>query len=150
MMDTYYKKEDWHDTRLTHKQAAIYFSRAIATKNIVFEQVDGKIVGYLEIWRLDKDQLARIINDDNIDVLNENLTRGEFVFVNNMYVDEQYRGRSIARRIKRVMENINANYPYLGVIMRDLKYNRRLRIMKRKSMGVKKYNNVSNRLGEVK
>ena len=133
MMNTYFNKEKFHRKLLSHNDAALYFSRAIATKNIVFEVIDQNIVGYLEIWRLDKEQLAKIVNYENIDSLHENLTRGEFVFIAGLYIDKAYRRKSIVQKLKRKMEDIQSNHPYLGVVMDDLKYNRRLRIMKRDS-----------------
>lgn len=134
LMTTYFHKLPYQDKKLSANDAALYFSRAIATGNIVFHyNSDNDIIGYLDIWRVDKDQLARLFNYECVDCIHENLTRGEFVFISDLFVEPEYRGKSVARKLKRSMEQIQRSQPYLGVVMDDFKYQRRLRIMKRDS-----------------
>jgi len=118
LLDTYFNKEDWHKERLSPESAEVFYRRQLEEKNIVFLKSSNseKILGYLEIWWLDKEQLGRIINQKEFNAFNEDLSEGKFVFVASAYIEEGHRNRKHLHRLNQMMKDQHKDRPYIGII----------------------------------
>lgn len=87
----YLTQEKWHKNKLTVEQSNEYHERLLVQGNIITYVVAGIVVGYLEYWRINTEQLGRIIIGQPILTDKEDILNGPIAYVNNMYIDVNYR-----------------------------------------------------------
>ncbi len=85
LWDIYNTKEDWHKKRLNEEEFYRYTFRLINTNNLFYEMVDGKVTGYVEVWRINYEQFGRISCGEKFYVYDENITDGCIAYINNMW-----------------------------------------------------------------
>ena len=119
LVDTYLFKEDWHQSKLSADFARDYFRKLISINNVVVLREDDEPVGYLSVWFLDKDQLARLINGDDFYALDEDITDGDFVFVSNAFIEHGKRNRGRINKLKNMMKENHKDRDYVGIIYQD-------------------------------
>lgn len=117
LIDTYNNKEDWHTTRMEHWQVKEHFRRQLTHDNVTFMTgTDDEIVGYLEIYWLNKYQAANVMNNKFFDVLEENLTEGDIVYVASAYLEPKYRGKGNIHDLNRMMKEKHKDRNYVGIM----------------------------------
>lgn len=120
LLDTYFHKENWHDGKLNEQQAEEHFSQQLERDNITFMKGnEDDIVGYLEIYWLDNRQLGKIINRKFFDVLAEDLTKGDFVYVASAYLEPEFRNKGYIDDLKRMMKDKHKDHDYIGIIYEE-------------------------------
>jgi len=120
LIDTYKNKEDWHDTRMKDWQVKEHYQRQLGRGNIVFMYDDNdEPVGYLEIYWLDNKQLGKMINKKFFDVLAEDLTDGDFVYVASAYLEPEYRNKGYIYDLNRLMKDKHKDHEYVGIIYEE-------------------------------
>ena len=119
LLDTYYNKEDWHESRLPQAEAKQYYEEQIKNKNIEFLKDKGKIVGYLEIWFLDKEQTERIIAGEFFDCLKENITDGLIAYVQTAYIEKEHRGKRNLMKLNKDLQYKHKDGDWVGIMYQD-------------------------------
>lgn len=87
----YLNQETWHKKKLSEAEANIYHERLLLQGNIITYGKDNVLVGYIEFWRINADQLGRIIIGDPILTDVEDIVSGPIAYINNMFVLEESR-----------------------------------------------------------
>jgi hypothetical protein len=101
----YQHVETWHKKKLSNAEANLYHERLLMQGNIVTIVEDGVLKGYIEIWRINYEQLGRLMCGETIFAFDENITDGNIAYVNNGWIAEDYRNIDMARKLeKKFME----------------------------------------------
>ena len=120
LVDTYMEKEDWHNGRLPNWAVKEHYKRQLTRNNVTFlTGAEDDIIGYLEIYWLDNQQLGKIINKKFFDVLAENLVHGDFVFVASAYIEPEHRNKGFIYDLNRKMKAKHKDRNYIGIIYED-------------------------------
>ena len=120
LIDTYLNKEQWHESRLEPWAAKEHYKRQLDRGNSKFlHGTDDEIVGYLEIYWLDSQQLGKIVNKKFFDVLAENLIDGDFVYVASSYLEKEYRGQGYIHDLNQDMKDKHKDRDYVGIIYEE-------------------------------
>ena len=119
LVDTYLFKEDWHSTKLAEPLAREYFQKLIDSNNVVVMREGAEAIGYLSIWWLDQDQIARKLNGKDVHAVDENITDGDFVFVSNAYVEPQHRNKKKINSLNQMMKDKHKDRDYVGIIYQN-------------------------------
>ena len=119
LLDTYLFKEDWHETKLSADFAKRYFSNLIEAEQVVVLREEGEPIGYLSVWFLDKEQLAKLLNGETFHAFDEDITQGDFVFVSNAFLEHGKRNRGRINKLKSMMKDNHKERDYVGIIYQD-------------------------------
>ncbi len=119
LLDTYYNKEKWHETKLPKDIGRTYFTKGLKDKNVVVLREADDIIGYISVWFLDNEQTARVISGQRFDAVDENITEGEIVFVANAYVENQFRHKGRIMELNQAMKDAHPDHEYVGIIFQD-------------------------------
>jgi hypothetical protein len=86
-----YTKEIWHKNLLPVEELNAYHERLLVQGNIITYVIEGNLIGYVEFWRINTEQLGRIIIGQPILTDVEDIINGPIAYINNMYIDPDYR-----------------------------------------------------------
>lgn len=99
LLEIYYDYEEFHKNKLLINEARRYFKDLLEKGNIVCVFVDGKIVGYVEFWCVTLKQLQRIKEGEKFYPMDEDISRGNFAYVANMFIHEFYRKTWVVKKL---------------------------------------------------
>lgn len=86
----YLHLETWHKNKLSEVEANLYHERLLLQGNILTYVREGVLVGYLEFYRINFEQLGRVCCELQLQDT-ENLIDGNIALVNRMWIREDYR-----------------------------------------------------------
>ena len=108
LWDIYTQKETWHTVYLTKPAFEKYTEKLMRDKNIVVYAENGKVLGYFEAWKINYDQLERIVTS-SFEPGAENITDGHHCYVANIYIDKESRfNKNIWREFKKQFDLITS------------------------------------------
>lgn len=84
----YIEKETWHKNRLSEQEANLYHERLLTQGNILTIVENEELVAYIEVWRVNFEQLGRLVCGEAVYAFDENIVDGEIAYVNNGWVKE--------------------------------------------------------------
>ena len=114
LVNIYHNEEYWHDKKLSQKDAEGYFKKLLETKAILYLEQKGELVGYMEVWLLDKDQAEKVMSGLSFSPMGEDVFHGEYAYVANIYIDPGYRRRSLIKQLWRFFEEVHGtDYRYI-------------------------------------
>lgn len=87
----YRNYENWHKSKLSEEESNEYHERLLMQGNILTYVKDGELKGYIEYWCITPEQLGRIITNQPILTDVEDILNGQIAYINNMYIDPEYR-----------------------------------------------------------
>jgi hypothetical protein len=90
----YLNLENWHKVKLNKEESNKYHERLLMQGNIITYVTDGVLEGYLEFYRINYEQLGRILCDIQLGD-NEDLLTGNIAFINRMWIKEEFRNTRI-------------------------------------------------------
>jgi hypothetical protein len=122
--DIYLEKEDWHEKKLSRDEAIKYHKRLIEKGAIAYEAKGDKVVGYMEVWRINAKQLNRIKHHEPFSAVTEDVNKGTIGFLANVWIDEKYRNNEVAKDFKKIWDDKTHNCNLLA----GMKRNKELRI----------------------
>ena len=126
----YLNCETWHKTKLSEHEANLYHERLLMQGNILTYVREGVLLGYLEYWRINTEQLGRIIC--NIPILTdiEDINNGPIAYINSMYIDPDYRNGE-AFEMLGTMFLVKNRDAKVFVACRNLKHNKPVQVYSR-------------------
>ena len=110
LIDIYYFKETWHKNKLPVKQAFIHFETAFFRENLIVS-VDnkGNVLGYMEYWRINYEQLGRLLCKDDFLYDLEDTSSGNICYFANTWIDPRERKDEVFRQMKHLFFVNNKN-----------------------------------------
>lgn len=90
----YIHNENWHKNKLSEIEANKYHERLLMQGNIITYVIDGELKGYLEFYRINYEQLGRIVCGLALNHT-EDLLTGNIAFINRMWVKQELRNTSV-------------------------------------------------------
>lgn len=97
----YLEKETWHRSKLSWEDAVEYHQRLLDRGNIITVQDNERLVGYAEIWRLNDEQLERVLGGGTLAADAEDVQTGCHAYVANIYIEPEYRHGEVFKLLKR-------------------------------------------------
>ena len=138
LIDVYHREEWWHKTKLPKAEAYKYFDRLLNNGNIVFESYNGKLLGYVEFWRLNFEQWGRLVCQAPFHPFDEDIVSGYIAYVANTWIDEEHRQSKVYKvlKLKFFKENYLCDY-FVGRALRKTQ-SQPIKVLRRNRM-LKKY-----------
>ena len=96
----YLEKETYHKNFLSVEDANKYHERLLMQGNIITIVENDELVGYIEVWRINYEQLGRLMCGKTIFAFDENITDGNIAYVNNGWIDEGYQNTEISKKLE--------------------------------------------------
>ena len=96
--DVYSSGGEWtHDKLLPFSRAIRYFSTMIKKGNILTYAEGGKLLGYGEFWRINFEQLGRLVCHASFIATEENTTSGNIAYLAGVWIDPQHRHKNVLK-----------------------------------------------------
>lgn len=86
-----HRKEWWQDPSMSDEILASYFDNLIKSGNIILYIENDIVVGYVEFWRINFEQLGRILCGAKFLAESEDITNGSIAYLANVHVIEEHR-----------------------------------------------------------
>ena len=129
----YLKKETWHKNKLTEEQSNEYHEKLMINGNILTYIKSGELIGYLEFWRINYEQLGRLICGQPILTDVEDLLSGNIAYINNMFIDSNHRNGDAFEFLASMFLSRNKDAE-LFVTFRPLKHNKPIQVYRREEL----------------
>ena len=100
LMEVYYNEENWHATKLDKVEAEKYFKKLIEKERIIFHTDKESLVGYVETWRINYEQLGRIICKAPFSAYTEDVETGNIAWLANTWIHKDFRRGSVYKILK--------------------------------------------------
>lgn len=117
----YHNFENWHKNKLNEEDANKYHERLLMQGNILTYVKDDKLIGYVEVWKINYDQLGRILCEKPFFVFDENITDGNIAYIHNMWIAPESRMVLVKKEILRDFMNKFSMCEFL--FLRRVKWN---------------------------
>lgn len=127
LLDIYYKYEYWHKNKMPYDVAYSYHKTLLENGNIIVHIKDGKVLGYVEFWKITPEQIQKVINE-NFNADTENIKDGEVCYVANCWIQPEYRNNGVYKILKKKLFDANDSPYYVG---QKAKFNKQLKIHRR-------------------
>ena len=121
LIKIYFNEEWWHKEKLNLQESWDYFRVLLAKDKIVVEVKNGKVIAYAEYWLINKDQLKKALKQEPFNILTENISDGNICHINSLWIDDNFRGNGVLKKLKSQLEEKDFDY-YSGI---EQKYNER-------------------------
>jgi len=112
LVEIYFKEEPWHNRRMAFKDAVDYHTRLLEQGNINVYSELGVVLGYMEVWHINFEQLGRIVCKENFSAYHENITDGNIAYLANIWVDKNFRRTSVFNVMKIMFFSRHCNCDY--------------------------------------
>ena len=99
LTNIYHKFESWHKKKLSIEESNQYHEKLLMQGNIITIIEDEELKAYIEVWRINHEQLGRIVCDIPFFVYDENIVNGQIAYIANMWIDEMYRETIINQKL---------------------------------------------------
>lgn len=86
----YHNFEGWHKNKLSKEDSNKYHERLLMQGNILTIIEGGELKAYLEIWKINYEQLGRLLCGLPFYVFDEDIIGGEIAYVSNGWVSDNY------------------------------------------------------------
>lgn len=95
----YLELEHWHKEKLTYEESLSYFDHMLNSGNIITVCDGDFVVGYVEFWRINYEQLGRLMCGEGLAAQAEDITTGNIAYVANIYILEHYRNAGVFKML---------------------------------------------------
>jgi ribosomal protein S18 acetylase RimI-like enzyme len=107
-----YKKLHNDTLALTNLEASRYYSQMLAHNRIQIELDNVNVVGFIESWRLNYEQLGRVVCWKDFSALTEDVYSGNIAYVSDIWVDESKRKNGIEKLLIDKFRKANEDADY--------------------------------------
>lgn len=97
LLRVYYEEETWHKNKLSKEEAIKYHNRLIEKDAIIYRFCEGRLLGYLEVWRLDFAKFGRLICEGTLSAYLEDIEHGNIAYLANIWIDKKFRNSNMIR-----------------------------------------------------
>lgn len=133
LTDIYLNKENWHKSKLSKEESDLYHERLLVQGNILTYIVSGKLIGYLEFWRINFEQIGRLMCGHPIMIDKEDILNGNIAYINNMYIDLKHRNGEAFEMLGAMFLSKNKDADFF-VTFRRLKHNSPIQVYTRQEL----------------
>jgi hypothetical protein len=95
-----YYEEPFQETKLSQASAERYFAHMLSAGCLATSERGGRIVGYVEYWRISYELFGRILCYPTINVYAEDIQGGPVCYLSDCYIKPQYRRTSVVTELK--------------------------------------------------
>lgn len=95
----YTNLEFWHTHKLSEEAANEYHKRLLMQGNIITVVDDKDLLGYIEVWKINYEQLGRLLCGVKFYVYDEDIGSGNIAYISNMYIVENLRHSDVYKRL---------------------------------------------------
>jgi hypothetical protein len=96
----YYEEEWWHTKKISEDQASDYHRFMLRNGRIIYCSDEKGLAGYMETWRVNFEQLGRLICHTEFFPMEEDIESGNICYLNNIWIREDQRHTKIMRLLK--------------------------------------------------
>ena len=125
--------ENWHRSKLSPEESDRYHERLLLQGNIITFCRKNVVLGYLEYWRINPEQLGRIILGIPIKTDVEDILTGPISYINNMWIDENYRNGEVFEMLSNMFLVKNRDAEFF-VACRSLRNNKPMQVYTRQEL----------------
>jgi GTP-sensing pleiotropic transcriptional regulator CodY len=100
LCDIYYKYEYWHNNKMPYPEAVNYHRQMLLQGNIKIVEDLGVVLGYYQVYLINKEQLNRLVLHKNFDERKEDILNGNIAYVANLWIDKSFRKGYVFREIR--------------------------------------------------
>lgn len=133
LTNVYLNQESWHKNKLSKEESDEYHERLLVQGNIITYVLEGKLCGYVEYWRINAEQLGRIILGIPILTDVENILDGDIAYINNMWIDDKHRNGEAFKILASMFLVKNKDAKFF-VACRNLKNNKPVQVYTRQEL----------------
>jgi ribosomal protein S18 acetylase RimI-like enzyme len=103
-----------YDTRgtLTELEAMRYYSKMLGHGRIQMIMEEMNMVGFIESWRLDMEQLGRVVCWTRFSALEEDVTEGPVAHISDIWVRPDKRGQGVTEKLIDMFKQANHDADY--------------------------------------
>jgi len=95
----YHNYEYWHKSKLSVEDSNKYHEILIMQGNILTYVENDILIGYVEVWRINYEQLGRILCEEKFFVFDENITDGNIAYIHNMWIAPEHRMSLVNKKV---------------------------------------------------
>lgn len=113
----FYHKYDWKDSEIPDEKLKVTLDNLLMKKRYIFcHNSDGNLVGYTETWRINYEQLGRIICKLPFDVGIEDIESGNIAYIANITIHPEWRNGDVlhSMKVKFMQDYFDCDY-FIGV-----------------------------------
>jgi len=92
---------------LSIERAEEYFRYLINKGNILTYEKEGRLIGFIEFWRINYEQVGRAVLGIPIYVMDEDISTGKVCYVSDLWVRPEERKGNLVLKMKKDLEEIN-------------------------------------------
>jgi len=100
------------DRALTDLEAKRYYSQMLAHGRLHLYTDRGYVIGLIESWRLDYEQLGRVICWHEFNALEEDVTVGPVAYISDIWVRPESRGTGKTKILIEMFKQANSDAEY--------------------------------------
>ena len=112
LADCYLNHQPWQEFYMPRQDAIGYFLKMIDRGNIISICDEDNLLGYMEFWRLNYEQIGRLMCHAPFWTYEENTTDGNLCYVANIWIKPERRQGQVFKAIEQIFFNINHSAEY--------------------------------------
>ena len=128
LVKIYFEHETWHKHLMPKEEAFKYHKRLLEKGNILTYTEKGRLLAYIEVWKLNKGQMDRLTRKEPFSGYLEDTTSGEIAYIANLWIREDVRVGHVIKILKLMFFNHIKNCKFVTGIR--TRRNNRLEIFK--------------------
>jgi ribosomal protein S18 acetylase RimI-like enzyme len=107
-----YLTNDYYERSLSELQIRRYYSKMVRHGRVSYEVKDNLLIGFIESWRLNYEQLGRCICFKNFSAIEEDVSEGNIAYIADIWVHPDYRGTDVCDRLVQSFAELNLDADY--------------------------------------
>jgi hypothetical protein len=97
----FYNQEEWHQGRIPDEVARRTYEVALDKGNLILSLDSlGNLMGYCEYWKLNFEQLGRLLCKGGIDISLDDITNGNIAWVAGVFIKPEFRSSIVIDYLK--------------------------------------------------
>lgn len=112
LIEFYYRHDRFQDNPMGIDDAMDYHQAILDKKAIVSYEENDELLGYAEFWRINNEQLGRIVLGQNFSAKWEDINSGTICYLSNVTVRPDKRGLGVIRELRNKFFEANKDCDY--------------------------------------
>ena len=129
----YLEEEWWDEPKVARHEIDAYHRILLKRGNIIYEMNSDKLIGYMEVLKINFDQFGRLVCKAEFNHIDEDTTSGTVAVVQSTWIDKEFRNTDVIKNIRnRVYEFTKDCWYFTGIALR--KKTQPIKVFKRKNI----------------